>query len=614
MKKAMAAMALCLLLLLSACSGVQHSGVQEAVSPFAGGSGTEADPYRIASVEQLQALAVDTNSGTENGYAEMYFLLEADLDLSDVEWTPIGSMEDMDGYTTAFQGNFDGGGHTIFNLTYRTDNDVIGAGLFGVSVGSIHNLTLENVVVEVTGKSAMAIGGIIGYNMGPVDHLTVRHVTVSGNNCTGGIIGGNGLTSVTNCVAEDVHVTVIGDNDFTDGLVQVDVAECGGLIIGGAFGGTIDNCTAQGSVQAFGNEPVGLGGVGGCLEMMDSVTNCTADVVIETAKGGHAVGGLCGYAGTHSDPNVILESEGYTITNYPGLIENCSVTVQISAPGATHVGGLVGTGLYYYGEETAFALSHCSVAGKIDGAITPGIVAGRALGSTITDCTANVLVDGVLSDAQIGSTERMYESADQYTEEEAAEQLLSGIAGTYQELFPVLCREEYRQIWLDNCAAIVGTENAETTADMLIASVTGTLTGEEAVSAYADGNGVFCCGFLQDVNRVTFDGSTISGTDANGQELFRHEYRFVHLDEDSGLYVFESADLDSGEFQYFCLAPDTPAETYHAEFRYGSDLDALGQYDAGTYAYWMVGAIPVNFDQAMVEDCIALFCTENLSE
>ncbi len=55
--------------------------------------------------------------------------------------------------------------------------------------------------------------------------------------------------------------------------------------------GTIDNCSASGTVKAEGNEPVGLGGIGGCLEMMDSITNCTADVTIESANGGHAIGG-----------------------------------------------------------------------------------------------------------------------------------------------------------------------------------------------------------------------------------------------------------------------------------------------------------------------------------
>ena len=231
-----------------------------------------------------------------------------------------------------------------------------------------------------------------------------------GNNCTGGLIGGD-VGPVTDCSATNVSVTVIGDNDFSEGLVQCDIAECGGLLIGGGFGGTIANCTAQGTVKADGNEPVGMGGIGGCLEMMDSIINCTADVTITSVKGGHAIGGLCGYAGTHSNGQVAAESEGVVTSVYPGIIENCTVNVKIDAPEATHVGGLVGTGLYYYGEETAFAVSNCNVNGEIS-AVTPGALAGRAEGCTYENCTLNVTMNGEAL-PEIGTTDRMYESADQ---------------------------------------------------------------------------------------------------------------------------------------------------------------------------------------------------------
>lgn len=53
--------------------------------------------------------------------------------------------------------------------------------------------------------------------------------------------------------------------------------------------------------------------------------------------------------------------------------------------------------------------------------------------------------------------------------------------------------------------------------------------------------------------------------------------------------------------------------TYHIELRYGSDLTALGQYDAGDYAYWLGSGISTDYDLTMIENCIQLFCTENLS-
>ena len=166
---------------------------------------------------------------------------------------------------------------------------------------------------------------------------------------------------------------------------------------------------------------MGLGGIAGCLEMMDSVTNCTAEVEILSEKGGHAIGGLCGFSGTHSNGNIIAETEGIVTTEYPGIIDSCAVTVKMNVPGATHVGGLVGTGLYYYGEETAFRITNCTVSGEIIGAVTPGAVAGRAENSAIESCEANVTLDGEVLTSEVGETTTMYESADQLEEEAPAE-------------------------------------------------------------------------------------------------------------------------------------------------------------------------------------------------
>ena len=63
--------------------------------------------------------------------------------------------------------------------------------------------------------------------------------------------------------------------------------------------------------------------------------------------------------------------------------------------------------------------------------------------------------------------------------------------------------------------------------------------------------------------------------DKDGKELFKHTYHYEGMEKTRGLYIYESDDADSGEFTYFCIAPDTMDTTWHIEFRYGSDLDAL---------------------------------------
>lgn len=196
----------------------------------------------------------------------------------------------------------------------------------------------------------------------------------------------------------------------------------------------------------------------------------------------------------------------------------------------------------------------------------------------------------------------------------AAMQLLRNLKGDYQELWPVVLADEYHQLWLDDSAALVGEENAEAAVEKISSMVTGTVTGEEAVEAYKDGNMAYDCEFLQGVDKFTFDETTISGTDENGKELFSHSYSYIGMEEIRGLYIYESNDADSGEFTYFCLAPDTMATTWHIEFRYGSDLQALKQYDAGDYAYWLAAGISADCTQDDIKNCIQLFCTENLSE
>ena len=393
-------------------------------SPFAGGSGTEADPYQIATADQLLALAAAVNDGSAGGYAGVYFALTADIDLAGAAWQPIGHLDlaDMSNMSVMFMGVLDGQGHTVSNVTFSSDYPVCGVGVVGINLGEVKNLNVKNVSINCTDDFSMAIGGVVGYNMGgSVSNVTLTgENSIAGVNCIGGIAGGNSSGFITNCTVEGTTIRVLGDNDFSSGrIVQADVAECGGLVIGGSLGGGIDNCTAQGKVVAEGNEPVGMGGIAGCLEMMDSVTNCTADVEITSAKGGHAIGGLCGYAGTHSDGNIIAEKEGVVTTQYPGIIDNCRVTVKMDVPGATHVGGLVGTGLFFFGEESAFRISNCSVKGSVAGAVTPGAVAGRAVNSDIDSCDTDVTLDGETLTADVGETAVPYESEDQG--EEAAE-------------------------------------------------------------------------------------------------------------------------------------------------------------------------------------------------
>ena len=196
-------------------------------------------------------------------------------------------------------------------------------------------------------------------------------------------------------------------------------------------------------------------------------------------------------------------------------------------------------------------------------------------------------------------------------------QLMEDVAGTYVPLFSVLNLPEYDDLWVDYSADLVGEEDAQAVADMLRASTTAEIYGEEAVEAYAaDPDSMrFDCYFTEGVDKFVFDGNTVTGLDADGNEVFSHSYTYVQeLPEAISCYAYKTDDADAGEFTYICLAPDTPDTTFHIEFRYGDDLEALGQMYEGKYAFWQAAGMLEDADDEMIENCIELFCTENASE
>ena len=121
---------------------------------FAGGDGTESNPYQIANGEQLAKLAQDVNSG--NGYAGTYFVLTADIVLNNTDgwenwgetvpkntWTPIGS------YEIQFTGILDGQGHSVSGIYVNSNEHYQGfVGYLGVN-GIIQNIGVKESYVKL---------------------------------------------------------------------------------------------------------------------------------------------------------------------------------------------------------------------------------------------------------------------------------------------------------------------------------------------------------------------------------------------------------------------------------------------------------------------------------
>ena len=190
---------------------------------------------------------------------------------------------------------------------------------------------------------------------------------------------------------------------------------------------------------------------------------------------------------------------------------------------------------------------------------------------------------------------------------------LQSLEGTYVELFTseTCLNPEYEFLWIDEAAKFVGKDHAQEAVKQLVGACQGTLIGEEAVAAYSPTQSFrFCCAFQQGVAKLTFEGNRIYGVDNQGQQIFSHTYHFVEMDSE-GNYLYESDDTNDDEFRFFWMRPDSPSETYHIEFRYGSDKAQLTQLMTGEYAFWMASGVREG-KKDEYKNSILLFVDENL--
>ena len=130
---------------------------------YSGGAGSADDPYQIGSKQDLLDLAANTADYASN------FVMTANIDLAGTNFTGTLIGEDIDHVTASFQGTpftgvFDGGGHTISNLTINTGADRDYIGLFGRISGAdagVRNVSLVNADID-TASGSLRVGSLCG--------------------------------------------------------------------------------------------------------------------------------------------------------------------------------------------------------------------------------------------------------------------------------------------------------------------------------------------------------------------------------------------------------------------------------------------------------------------
>ncbi len=180
------------------------------------GAGTEANPYKIYNVFQLDQMRNNLDS---------YFVLEQNIDfnwfdLTDLSFTYSGFSDyDTSGWdsigdnSNKFTGVFDGQGNVIKNLyVNRPSTDFVG--LFGWTYfAEINNIGLEN--VNVSGYNY--VGSLVGNNK---DYSEIFNSYSTGSvSGTGDVVGGLVGSSFSSTISNSYSTSSVSGDSYVGGLV-----------------------------------------------------------------------------------------------------------------------------------------------------------------------------------------------------------------------------------------------------------------------------------------------------------------------------------------------------------------------------------------------------------
>lgn len=204
----------------------------------------DGNTYEVYNPEGLKNIAELVNSGATG----INITLDTDLDLTDMEWTPIGA-----DYNNAYTGIFDGNGKTITGLTFN-QSETNNVGLIGSlgENGIVRDVKLDKVTIKANNN----VGGIVGGNRGGSIIGCSVSGDISGARQVGGVVGyfGVGYNVVTACYHEG----------SVSGSVSV------GGVAGDSAYGSLTACYHAGNVS--GSQYVG--GVAGYNSTTGTVTAC----------------------------------------------------------------------------------------------------------------------------------------------------------------------------------------------------------------------------------------------------------------------------------------------------------------------------------------------------
>lgn len=351
---------------------------------FAGGDGSEKNPYQISNASELAYLADKVNQQTSAPKYE-YYILTDNINLGYEEWVPIGVYDSAYQY---FCGSFDGNGYTISDLSITEENSGY-MGIFGYTKDSnIKNINVSGDISGIHISSASYMGALLGYGdntditLCSAIYVSISDISNSTNDYThiGAICGKIDGGSISNSTADECYMGVKG------GLYRA------GIIVGEAIG-SISDCSVKSTEELFGctTETKGLilGGI--CGRVVGDVQKCTvsAGFLSNTLKtnsiSADFVGGIVGALEGNIDLCTTQFNNGLN-KNIDGSSYNSSIYFE-GMGSSLNVGGIAGR-VFKNGKISNCKYDGQSISTVATGIINLGGIAGRVDGNSMTNIKA----------------------------------------------------------------------------------------------------------------------------------------------------------------------------------------------------------------------------------
>lgn len=364
-----------------------------------GGEGTEANPYKIATVRDFLNLAQYAGEGYGTleaaHFLGAHYIQTADIDFGGATISKVGKFVSASDFTKAFKGVYDGAGKQLAHIKIQ-DDGAAGNGLFAAAEdATFKNMVIEDITVQ-TAKNY--VGGLVGYAKGS----TIENCSLSGTvQCNGGATGGlvgyiyQGST-IRGCSVHDLTLgcidTATGNNyggivGYIHNSGTVLIEDCHALSgtfdsgvkfqIGGILGGnahkadtegkvTIKGCTNKATIKGAGK----IGGING-LSQDITIQDCIneGDLTLKSNNNTSSDRGIGGIVSEITD----------------GLVESCVNKGKVTT-NKTFSGGIVG----HTSDGGVVVITKCINEAAVDNANSnSGGIAGYLQGAPVLSLCVN---------------------------------------------------------------------------------------------------------------------------------------------------------------------------------------------------------------------------------